>query len=151
MEVAHRELGAVRLHLADVVLHEPDPVRVDAGGGEADYLAEAFVPLDAGAFDGKQREVHVDGEPKDAGDAVHGVPDAPGPRAGGEHELARPADDGGLVREAGVAGQLVALAHHVLPGGLHVVGVDAHAVATLRVPCGDGVHQGIDLCAVQNY
>ena len=65
---------------------------------------------------------------KHARHAVHRVSHAPGTRAAREHEHARAADDGRLVRKRRVDGWLVARRHHIAPDGLHVQGVCTHAM-----------------------
>ena len=127
VEAAHREPGALGLDLVDVVFHQPDAVGVHAGRGQAHDLAEALVPLDAGALDGQQREVDVDRHAEHARHAVHGVAHAPGSGAGREHELTRPADDRRLVGQGRVHGELVAGAHDLVPNRLHVMRVHPHS------------------------
>ena len=144
MVLVHREVSAIRLNLAQEVLHHPDAVRVHSRCGQAHDLVENMMSLDARAFERQQAQVHVNGDAKDARHAIHRVAHAPGARSAREHEHASAANDRGLVSKWGGDGGRVSLSHDIAPDGLHVQRVCSHAMMVKqRVTQGVGSQSGL--------
>ena len=142
--LVHREVSAIRLNLAQEVLHHPDAVRVHSRCGQAHDLVENMMSLDARAFERQQAQVHVNGDAKDTRHAIHRVAHAPGARSAREHEHASAANDRGLVSKWGGDGGRVSLGHDIAPDGLHVQRVCSHAVMVKqRVTQGVGSQSGL--------